>query len=458
MHLVGAAISNSEGPTGCGSRCGWRDRFCNDAGTLIEFAWNQTGAAQPGEESEIRTSAAIAAGRGLMRPRTAFAWSVVVICVVLKTASLLLVPADALFFTAAFGIPAVAFTAMGALIITRRPSHPIGWLMLASAIEPIGEFVFDYAAHANSEQGQELAAWLAAWLSPPIPTLSLPFFLLLFPDGRLVSRRWLPVAWLAVGLAVLMPVSSALAPRPITLEGTGRVNPLPLPGRWGEVFQTLQSVGWPVFFLVVAVSTIAVIARLRRSRGLERQQMKWFSFGAGIVGFGMLAAATTDFLVEAEVLGEEGYVVGNLLLVIGFIALGISIAIAVLRYRLYEIDRVISRTVSYVLLVVMLTGIYTGGVFLVQSLLPGEEPGDLAVAASTLAAAALFSSLRRRVQTLVDRRFNRSRYNAQRVVEDFSRRLRDQLDLNDLARELETLASTTVQPATISVWLREGVR
>jgi hypothetical protein len=282
-------------------------------------------------------------------------------------------------------------------------------------------------------------AWLGALLG------LLPFLVLLFPTGRLLSRRWRTVAW-ALGLVVgLYLTARLLTPGPVS-PGLP-ANPLGMESAEGLLLlvQTISGVAAPILALATLAS---LVVRFRRARGEERQQLKWFTFvvAADLVLIPGLGRVTEQV---APVLGE---------LVVFPVAVSmipIAIGVAVLKYRLYDIDRVINRTLVYGLLTVLLGAVYTVGVFgLGQLLDPVTGESALAVAASTLAVAALFQPARRRVQAIVDRRFNRRRYDAARTVDAFSIRLRDQVDLDTLTTELLTVVDQTVEPTTSSLWLR----
>jgi hypothetical protein len=273
----------------------------------------------------------------------------------------------------------------------------------------------------------------------------LPFLVLLFPTGRLLSPRWRPVAW-ALGLVLgLYLIARLFTPGPV---GSGLPdNPLGIEPAQGllQLIQTMAGVAVP--FLVLAVLA-SVVLRFRRSQGEERQQLKWFTFvvAADVVLIPGLGALTEQF---APVLGELLVFPASISLI------PIAIGVAVLKYRLYDIDRVINRTLVYGLLTVLLGAVYLAGVFgLGQLLNPVSGESALAVAASTLAVAALFQPARRRVQAVVDRRFNRRRYDAARTVEGFSGRLRDEIDLDTLSVELLAVVEQTMQPAAVSLWLR----
>ena len=248
--------------------------------------------------------------------------------------------------------------------------------------------------------------------------------------------HWRVDLWSAVGFVVLAVAANGFGP----LMDEGRPNPYAVPAidRFADLAGALAGL---CLLLGLGFGVFSLFVRFRKAGAMEKQQIKWFLFA----GF-LLAPA----LMISDATQQSG--IGPVVLGVGMIALPLSIGIAILRYRLYEIDRIINRTVVYGVVVGLLVAVYAGGVIVFQQLLP--ERGDLAVAASTLGVAALFNPLRRRVQSLVDRRFYRSRYDALQVVEAFSARLRDEVDLQALTSELAEVVRDTVQPNTISVWLK----
>ena len=299
----------------------------------------------------------------------------------------------------------LVFTTTGAFLAGRRPAHPVGWA--------------------------EGVVWHPAFGL-------LAFLLLLFPHGRLLSPRWRPFAWFTVAVYLTLSLAAALPPGAVELyypQATPPVH-LPVAGLADAAFEWLL-LGQ---LLVLATALVSVALRLRRATGEERQQVKWFVYTVITV---VLVFVTTTLILGA----------GYLFSIFGLIP--ISVAVAVFRHRLYDIDRLINRTLVYGLLTALLVGVYAGLVFLFGRLLD-HATGDsaLAVAASTLSVAALFQPARRRLQALVDRRFNRARYDATRTVERFSGRLRDHVDLDTLATELLGVVDHTVQPASASLWLR----
>jgi hypothetical protein len=278
---------------------------------------------------------------------------------------------------------------------------------------------------------------------------------LLFPTGRLPSPRWRPVAWSVVGGVALSLVTQALKPRTFS-DVAGDTNPF-AQSALEPVIGPLDVVGGTLVFVGLIGVLASLVVRLRGSRGRERQQLKWFVYVALL---GIAAIYLLDPLMQLLTdlpLGSGSSVVLALLdpWVLAPLVLPITVAVAVVRHRLYDIDRMINRTLVYGLLTALLGSVYAAGVFVLGRLLdPADGQSELAVAASTLAVAALFQPARRRVQTAVDRRFNRARYNAARTVSAFSVRLRDQVDLDTLSAELLSVVDQTVQPTQASLWLR----
>jgi hypothetical protein len=338
--------------------------------------------------------------------------------------------------------PLLSFATVGAFLAARRPGNPVGWLFAAwGAVMAFSVFVDAYVDRGlvrdpGSLPAPDWVAWAGAVIWHPAFAL-LVFLLLLFPYGRLPSRRWRPLAWLTVAAYGTCAVCAALAPA-VTREYYPAARPVfELP-----VAQVAEAIFWAVLVAaqvgLLGVGGIAALAvKLRRSRGEERQQVKWFVY--------TVAVAVAAFLAGILVLGA-GYLFPV------FAAIPVAAAVAILRYRLYDIDRIINRTVVYAVLTVILGLGYAGAVLLLGGLL-GSDSG-LAVAGATLALAALFQPARRRVQGTVDRRFNRRRYDATRTIEAFSARLRDELDLDSLTVELLGVVDQTMQPTKASLWLR----
>jgi hypothetical protein len=340
---------------------------------------------------------------------------------------------------AAFMLPTV-----GLVIAVRRPKLVFGWLLLVASFAFIGgELAHSYAAQALRHPGTLPAGMAAAFLQTLqlIGFVILPLLLLLFPDGQLPTRRWKPVDWAAVLCPVLMWPLLLLTPGLMVDRVPASQNPLGL-----QALDDLDLVG-PLFaawYLILLLALVSLLLRFRRARGEQRQQLKWVVFGAALFPI--------SFFVE-ELGNPTLNAISDLLAVAAFCG---AIGVAILKYRLYDIDRLINRTLVYGLLTVMLAGVYAAAVLILGQLFGGigAEPPTWAVASATLGVAALFQPARHRIQQAVDRRFNRRRYNAAKTIEAFSVRLRDELDLDSLSAELLSVVDHTVEPSTASLWFR----
>ena len=349
-----------------------------------------------------------------------------------------------------------AFMVVGALIVARRPANTIGWLFSATALLTLGaSLANEYLQYAYVTRPAALpfavgAAWYLAWAAFPVFGLTFTFTLLLFPTGRLLSPRWRPIAWLAGIEITANSVLAALQPT-LPLDNKGRrtvanpigVSGLPLPDR-GVVGAVLGGM-----FLVASVAgCVSLVLRFRRARGEERQQLKWFAYAAALMVISFL-------VVTVFVPGGS-----DLALAFTIALLPIAAGIAILRYRLYDIDRLINRTLVYGLLTASLGLGYAGAVLVLGQVFGGvgRDPPSWAVACVTLAVAALFQPARRRIQGVVDRRFNRRKYDAAKTVEAFSARLRDEVDLDAVSAELLAVVDRTMQPTAASLWLRPSDR
>jgi hypothetical protein len=341
---------------------------------------------------------------------------------------------------------------VGAVVAARRPRLPIGWLLVGiGLLMALGVAAGQYAVVAVLDAPGSLpfgsaAAWLSAW---PFAAgfLLLPFLFLLFPTGRLPGPRWRPLAWAGAVVYAANVFGVAFQPGPINPEELGPLeNPLAIPALGGPGDLPARIV-IPLMLLVVLASVASLLVRLRRSAGAERQQLKWFAYAAGLFGL-----ATFVNVVASQFGADQA---GLFVTTLPVVALPAAIGVAVLRHNLFDIDRVINRTLVFALLSALLGGLYLAVVFLLGRLLvPVTGDAALAVAGSTLAVAALFQPARRRIQAVVDRRFNRRRYDAARTVEGFAARLRDHVDLDALHGELLGVVDATVQPTSASLWLR----
>lgn len=355
--------------------------------------------------------------------------------------------------TTGSAILAISFSAVGAVITARRPGNPIGWVLLIggffNSLNAFSAEYPEYALFTNPEvwPGGPFVSWLGTWSYGP-GAAAFPLILLLFPTGRLPSSRWRPVLWLiTVGVALIV-VPMAVATW--SLRGPDLVGDGPWAG--GGVAVASQQIGTGSLGLTLLASVVCVVARFRRAAGIERQQLKWLLYAA-ILTFAVVATVSPAAPFEPS--GLVGVLLSNL----AFLALPsipAAIGIAILRYRLYDIDLVINRTLVYGLFTISLVVVYVGSVVVLQGflrLLTGQN-SQLAVVASTLVIAALFAPLRRRIQEFIDRLFYRSRYDARKTLEAFSITLRDKTNLETLNNELVGVARETMQPEHVSLWLR----
>jgi hypothetical protein len=389
-------------------------------------------------------------------PRAArrLAWSAWVVAVLLAvaTAVLLLLAGDVKGQNAAFdGVLALVlltYPTVGAAIATRQPGNAIGWLFCAVGVPfALTSFCYAYATYAlvtapGSLPGGEIAAWLSSWVQFP-PLFGAPALLfLLFPHGRLLGPRWRGAVWLTAVAMVGFAAAPALRPGPMPDAAVkGTLNPVGIDGA-GPLLDTIAAVAGACALLALLLGVASLVLRFRRSRGVERLQIKWFAFAAALFAL----ACVLGFFVFAQ-----NDVVFGLVIVGSFSAIPLAAGVAILRYRLYDIDVVINRALVYGALTATLGATYLGLVLLV-GLAVGHS--GFAVAVSTLAVAALFRPLRARIQGAVDRRFYRRRYDAARTLEAFGGRLRDEVDLEALTADLRGVVADTVQPAHVSVWLR----
>jgi hypothetical protein len=358
---------------------------------------------------------------------------------------------------ALLGLALLTFPTVGALVGSRRPENPIGWIFigLGTALAVVA-FANQYAAYALETAPGSLPAgmtmaWLGSWLFLAPLFLTGTLVCLLFPDGRLLSRRWRPLLWASVGAVVLAAIGEMFIPGPLE-DFDSLQNPYAADGGLAGAFEVIANVGF-VLLLVSLASVASLVVRFRRARGLERQQLKWVAAAAGLVGAAFLSGPALFWW-----LGDVGDVAWQTAILFAIAAIPVATGVAILRYRLYEIDRIVNRAVVYGAVTALLAGAYFGIVLGLQEVFSSFGGGsDLAIAISTLAVAALFRPLRARVQAAVDRRFYRRRYDAQRTLEAFSAHLRDEIDVTALNGELSRIAQRTMQPAHVSVWLRPTV-
>ena len=349
----------------------------------------------------------------------------------------------------------LAFVAVGVVVACRLPSHPMGWLLLGVGLFLVlsgiasDYAILDYRVHHGSLPLGAVAVLLGPSWAPAIALLGLT--ILLFPDGRLTSRRWRWVLWPYLGLGALFAGGTLVITAHVIIEHRVRID-----SSGGlTVIDKVTTYPWfaiaqALFFIVLLASWLSwlslQVVSLRRSTGERHEQLKWLLGGAAccVIALPMLLLTGNPSSLLGDVLNDGAF--------LGLAALPIGIGIGILKYRLYEIDRVISRTLSYAVVTAVVAGVYVGIVTLVTRVLGFSSP--VGVAASTLAAAALFNPLRHRVQRVVDRRFNRARYDAEATVAAFTARLRDAVDLETVRTELLDVVNRAVEPTHASVWIR----
>jgi hypothetical protein len=388
-----------------------------------------------------------------------FAWSLCSITIVIAAARLALAIVDPASSDSSSGphvpgggIPVAAFEAfllvmlavIGAVIASRQPRNAVGWIFCVIPLS-LGLLVLSvhvYWSLALGEEdpgrGAQLVAWLGwVWVPAMIPTLTL--FPLLFPTGRPLTPRWRPVVWVAIATLIISAFSEAFKPGPLD-DGYPFDNPFG-GGSWINAVSTVAGL---LMIATALASFTSLVLRFRRSRGTERQQLKWVTVAAVLF--------LVTFLQPFAGTGNLSFTI----LLFGMLIIASGVAVAMLRYRLYDIDVVINRALVYGALTAMLAAVYLGSVLLLQVVLETITGGSgLAVAASTLATAALFGPLRARTQAVVDRRFFRRKYDSAQTLERFSAKVRDEVDLDLLISELRVVIAETMQPAHVSLWTRE---
>jgi hypothetical protein len=394
-----------------------------------------------------------------------FAWSVGVACIVIAIPTLVLMvlgvgkstPGDTFvqggLGGVAFLVASLAFAVVGALVVSRVPGNPIGWIFcVVGLILSLGDLAYHYGDYAlygapGSLPGAVVAVWLNQLGVPPAFGL-VALSLLLFPNGRLLSRRWRPALWLGIA-GIVCILGYAVRPGRFDWPFNSVTNPLGIPGGYG-LFNATTAFGWPLMAATAVLAGVAMALRLRRSRGDQRQQLKWMALAAAVGGVVTVANVASFFLAVKGIEQLRSVTLGLV-----FAIVPVAAGIAILRYRLYDVDVVINRALVYGGLTASLALTYFGSVLLLQLALSSVTGGSgLAVAGSTLGVAALFRPARRRIQETVDRRFYRRKYDAERTLAAFSARLREQVDLDSLCAELLDVVDQTMQPAHLSLWLR----
>jgi hypothetical protein len=403
-----------------------------------------------------------------MKRRTAawMAWSVWALCVALVASAVLLdffnpsVPRrGGPIFDLFVAVALLAYPTVGAIVVSRRPNNLVGWIFcVMGLVFGTGVFADTYAyytlaAGPDSLPGGVYMAWFSGeWLVLPGLFLGSALLVLLFPNGRLLSSSWRTVVWLAVGGSAMTALAFATAPGRISPYRIS--NPFGIEGTLRTILDVLGRLGAATVLVCCVLAVISVFVRLQSAQGKERQQIKWFAYAAAV-----LLSAFFLGLPLAAVIGAIGAGWAGLIpIVIGVLAIPTAVGVAMLRYRLYDIDVIINRTLVYGSLTAMLALVYFGGVAATQAVFTGlsgqEEQPQLAIVVSTLVIAALFTPLRRRIQSFIDRRFYRRKYDARKTLEVFSTQLRNETDLDALSDDLVGVVRETMQPAHVSLWLR----
>jgi hypothetical protein len=392
-----------------------------------------------------------------MSTRTAawLAWAVCAISLAVTALCFLLIALNlsldtpAYFFWPDLTVLALGYSVIGAIIASRLPNHPIGWLCCAIGfIAAIDHFGGEYAvyallAHPHSLPGGMAMFWLQDWFWMLFIGL-IVFLLLLFPTGRLPSGRWQPFAWGSVVVILVAVILTASTP---------------LPSSGSEIRGSLEEPPSPIQFSVLLlglVAAVSVVVGRRNARGVERQQIKWLLYAGAIFFVGSSLKIAVVYFIQLE--GPWGLWISYILVAVGGLSGPIAIGVAILRYRLYNIDVLINRTLVYGSLTALLAAVYFGGVTATQAIvrvLTGQEQQpQLVVVVSTLVIAALFNPLRRRIQSFIDRRFYRRKYDATKMLDAFSAKLRDETDLDALSDDLVGVVREAMQPSHVSLWLR----
>jgi hypothetical protein len=349
-------------------------------------------------------------------------------------------------------VAALSAVTVGVVVATRRPRHPVGWLLLVMGLSiVVHEVTYSYTRYGLVVRPGALpgAAYLAGLNNGAVVQwiACAGFVLLLTPTGRLPSPRWRWWARIAAAAAVLWLLGSVVDPAPLRPEYPDIANPLGVPALSGAL--ALLMFAALVVLVSLIVGAVSLLLRYRRARGVERLQLRWLIWGAVVASLALVVAI-------ASLIVNDDFTLLNVALGVCAAMFPLATGAAILRYRLYDLDRIISRTVAYGLLTILLGLGYAAVVLGLGRLLP--EGSSLVVAAATLAVAAVFQPARRRVQELVDRRFNRRRHDAGKTISAFSARLRDEVDLDTLTGELLAVVDQTMQPTRASLWLRSQAR
>lgn len=343
----------------------------------------------------------------------------------------------------------LSVSGLGALIVVLRPGNRFGWVLVGAGTGfPLWDFFEAYATYGLVEAPGSLplavvSAWFTNWVWA-LSAVAPPLIFLLFPDGRPPTRRWGPAMWLTVvaGIAIVLLTATARGP----LESFPDIdNPIGF-GAPPEAPEEFVLAAVTLIPLLTVAGVAALVQRYRRADRARRSQLKWFAYAAGM--FALMQVLPLE-------LSQTG---SSLMNAVSSIFLTVGLGLAIFKHRLYDIDRLINRTLAYGILTAILASTYLLGVLGLQSVLPVSDDSPLIVAASTLGVVAAFGPLRGRIQSEVDRRFNRSRYDAQHTIESFGSRLRDEVDIDSLTSDLAAVVERTMQPAHVSVWIRGASR
>ncbi len=402
-----------------------------------------------------------------LRPRVVFAVGAWLTAAALALISLVLLalgssglasPDSPRWLVAVLYLTSMVLPTVGALITLRKPGNPIGPILVVAGLSVFAWFSSSaYATYALTIRpdlsGGLIALWLAGWAPLPYADALLVFVPLLYPDGQFLSRRWRLIGWLVGAVVIAQIVGAAFGREVLQFQpgsGVSAPNPLAVAGLRPIDVLFNQTIGLPLGFASLAISWAAVVIRFLRSRGIERLQIKWFLYAVGVVLLAFATLFPLSFI--GVVIADEVFF---FTLTFSFMLIPLAVGVAVLRYRLYDIDHLINRTVVYAVTTGAIGVMFFGGIVLLQALLrPLTSGSEVAVAVSTLAGFALFQPVRAWVQHAVDRRFYRARYDAARTLDAFSVRLRDEVDLGAVRGDLLDAVRDTMQPAHAGVWLR----
>ncbi len=381
------------------------------------------------------------------------AWSLCAVALLLVPPGpvlLLFAQPNALYYSLSMGAVQVSTAVVGAVVASRLPRNAVGWILLTMGVG----LAFSVTASAygtlgiSTERGplpgDDLVAWAGNWTFIPVVFGGVLILLYVFPDGRFLSATWRRLAQLSAAIVLCAATVDALQPG--DLDASNVENPLAATGWLADLVAAAQGVTDPAAIPAFGLAAAGLVVRFKRSRDIERQQIKWISFALALVAVGLGVSAGAPLIA-----GDVPF----LLALVALAAVPVAIGVAMLRYRLYDIDVVINRTLVYAVLTATLGTVYLGSVLLLQLVLNRFTQGSsLAIAVSTLTVAALFRPARARIQEAVDRRFFRSKYDAGQTLDRFATHMRDQVDLADIGSDLLSVVTETVQPRHASLWLR----